>query len=497
LLVVFFALGARAVALALLPIPVPVIPDEFSYILGGETLAMGQLANPPHPMWRFFETTHVNMHPAYASKYPPAQAMFLALGIRVFGHPWYGVWLSMGLLCGAVCWMTQAWLPPKYAVIAGVVTALQIGITSYWINSYWGGAVAALGGALAIGALPRLAREPGAEGAVAAALAIFLLANSRPFEGTVLIALLAVALLCWMRRRGNLPQLGRMTVIAPLLTVIALTAAWTAYYDWKTTGNLLLLPYVVNSREYHWSSPFWVFPAATPPSRFRDTAMQNVWEWDHDLHMKSRRNPLHIFAVVGLTPYYDGLKKAFLLPILLAGTLVSAPRARLALLLLGVFCLFLLTEQAVVPHYAAPGFGLLALLVMFGFQVLRTMRLRGVAVGLPLVTMILISIFGISANDVAKAHLAPSEPPALVFRAATLEQLNHTESRHLVMVRYAAKHPYHEEHVYNGPDIDAQKVVWALDRGISEDRALFAYYPDRKIWLYQPDSGSLQPWVDP
>ena len=496
LLVVAFALGARAAMLGLLPIPVPVIQDEFSYILGGETLAMGRLANPPHPMWRFFETMHVNMHPTYASKYPPAQAMFLAIGIRIFGHPWYGVWLSMGLLCGAVCWMLQAWLPPKYAFIGGVVTALQIGITGYWINSYWGGTIAALGGALAIGALPRLIRRPGADGATAAAFAIFLLANSRPFEGAVLMALLAIALLWWMRRRGNLYQLGRMTVIAPLLTGVALTAVWMGYYNWKITGNALLLPYVVNAREYHWSSPFWLLPGATPPSRFRDAAMQHFWEWDHEVHMKAHHNPLHVFGLLESSDF-GGLTNAFFFPILLAGMLVSAQRARVARLLLGVFCLFLLTEQALLPHYAAPGFGLLALLIMFGFQVLRTIRLGGVAVGLPLVTMILISIFGLSADDVVKTRLAQPESPAMIFRAATLEQLNRTEGRHLVMVRYTARHRDHQEHVYNGPDIDGQKVVWALDRGASEDQALFAYYPDRRIWLYEPDTETLRPWADP
>src|SRR5215469_522458 len=137
LLVVASCLVLRLALLKLDPIPEPKEQDEFSYILAGETLAAGRLANPTPPMWRFFETTHVNMQPTYVSKYPPGQALFLALGIRLFGHPWYGVLLSVALMCGAVCWMLQGWLPAKYALLGGMLAVLQFGLTHYWVDSYW------------------------------------------------------------------------------------------------------------------------------------------------------------------------------------------------------------------------------------------------------------------------------------------------------------------------------------------------------------------------
>ena len=121
--------------------------------------------------------------------YPPAQGMFLAAGEVLFHEPWVGVLLSVGLMFAAICWMMQQWMPPAWAFYGTLIAIARIGLFGPWIDSYLGGPVSALGGALVIGSIPRL-RETGSRKRFTLflfGLGVVILMNSRPFEGAVLL----------------------------------------------------------------------------------------------------------------------------------------------------------------------------------------------------------------------------------------------------------------------------------------------------------------------
>jgi len=257
-------LGCLSVT-AFLHEPVPRIHDEFSYLLMGDTLASGRVSNPPPPLPEFFETFHVLVRPTYVSKYFPAQGLFLALGQKLTGHPAVGVWLSSALACAVTCWMLQAWAGPTWGFLGGILMALQLGIYSYWSQTYWGGMVAALGGALVFGAYRLLWLRLNWANAIWLAVGLVILANSRPLEGV--LAALPVSVL--FLRRTVRERLWRTiafwrNLVLPAGIVLLVGAAATASYNRAITGSPWKAPYTLHEEQYQESPPFIFMPLRAP-----------------------------------------------------------------------------------------------------------------------------------------------------------------------------------------------------------------------------------------
>ena len=84
LLLALLPIALRLMLLPQAPVPIPRTPDDFSFALLGDTLAHFRLANPVHPMSRFFETNFVLQDPTYSSIYPLGQGLALAFGELIF-----------------------------------------------------------------------------------------------------------------------------------------------------------------------------------------------------------------------------------------------------------------------------------------------------------------------------------------------------------------------------------------------------------------------------
>jgi hypothetical protein len=259
--------------------PVPRIHDEFSYILMGETLAHGHVANSSPPLFEFFDTFHVLVRPTYVSKYFPAQGVFLALGDKLAGHPAIGVWLSSALACAALTWMLQAWTSLRWALLGGFIVVVQYGVYSYWSQTYWGGMATALGGALFFGALRRLWDHFSWQNSVWLALGLVILANSRPLEGALAALPGTVLFLHQIVRNRRWRESGFWLRLGlPVLAILSLGAFATGTYNRAITGSVLKPPYVLHEEQYQESPPF-IFLRQRPQITYSSVWLRYYYEF--------------------------------------------------------------------------------------------------------------------------------------------------------------------------------------------------------------------------
>jgi hypothetical protein len=483
--------GTRLAVLPRLSVPVPGIHDEYSYLLLGDTLAHGRLTNPSHPLWMSFETFHVNWFPTYASKYPPGQGAVLALG-ELLGTPWIGVLLCTAGMCAVILWMLRAWLPPRWALLGSLLVALKFGIASYWMNSYWGGSLAATGGALVLGALPRILREGKVRSALAMGMGIAILANTRPYEG-FLLCIPVVGWIAWWfagKTKSSVPTRRRVTkVLLPLATLLTLTALFVGYYNWRLTGNARLFPYVLNSQTYRSMGIFlWQRPA--PLMHYHNQQFEDFYNgWEREEYDHSWKAVECVTAVklarAGSTYFWWGA--LLLLPGLPFA--FRDKRMRLPVIVFGLGCLGFVSVIWSMPHYAAPFTAVIFLVLVQAMRHLSFARIRRRPIGLALSAA---AIFLLAADTTSAVHNRECDPLDWACkgdpsRAVIGERLSHTPGKHLILVRYAEDHNIHDEWVYNGAEIDSAKVLWARDLDAAQNAKLFEYFKDRKIWLVEPD----------
>lgn len=243
------AILARVALLPWLHVPQPKVHDEFSYLLAGDTFAHGRLANPPHPMWIFFDTFHVIQHPVYASMYPPGQGMALAVG-EWLGQPWIGVVLSVAAMCMAFTWMLQGWVEEEWALAGGLIVWARFGVFSYWMNSYWGGAVAATGAALVLGAFARLRGHDSVRDAVLLGIGAGILAITRPLEGAIFFAPVGAVVVWWAFRCKAVERRAQIQkkVLLPAALILACFAAFVGYYNHRLTGSAFVFPHFIEEK---------------------------------------------------------------------------------------------------------------------------------------------------------------------------------------------------------------------------------------------------------
>jgi hypothetical protein len=495
---------ATSAALSRVRPPLPHVHDEFSYLLAADIFAHGRLSAPTHPCWEHFETFHVLHVPRYASKYPPAQGLFLALGQTLTGRPIIGVWLGLALASAAVCWMLQGWTRPRWALLGGLITALHLhgGITAgdpanalySWSQSYWGGGPAMLGGALFLGAVPRLLRHPHAGTAVTLGLGMALLANSRPFEGLlVVLPALVLLVVLWIRDRRFSAATLLLRVGVPVALVIIPCALGMGVYNLAVTGSALRLPYSAYEAAYNPAPIFvaWQRPAPTP--LYRHEILHKFFTgWVLD-QWRNQQTP-GAWWRYHCERWIDWMVPFFVGPLAIPFIAVPFVLRRRANAFAAALCLLIVAAHTltfgIIPHYAAPVFACFMLLIVEGLRQVAVLRVASFRVGRALVGL---TLFLVVINLGKVALFRAAAPAGLETHRAQIEAaLEDAGKPNLVVVRYGPDHDVLDEWVYNCADIDGAHIVWAREMDDARMRKLLDYFHDRRIWLLEADRRPIQ-----
>src|SRR5215469_1821416 len=478
----------RLLLIPVAPIPPPKIVDDFSQLLAADTFAHGRVTNPTHPMWFYFETFMVNQKPTYHSMYPPATGLVMAAAQVLTGQPWYGMLFATASAAAGICWMLRGWVPPRWAPWGSLVFVLATSKTNL-TATYSGENLVVLGGALVLGAIPRIVRERNFAASIWLGVGAALLATTRPYEGAVLVTGLVSGGIYWALTSGISARTLWGKVALPVASVLLPVLLAVGYLNWRTTGSPLMAPYQLNLVQQHITMPFiWQKPA-NPPPVYDHAAIASFYDqWELDWWKKTRGfRGLPLFVADKLATVY-----AWVLWPLGLGTglgvyqlLKHSGRRFLA----WAFAFFLmglcLEAYQALSRYVAPALSLMLLLAVYGLRYTGVWRrkthhgqriARSATIIIPIALLLRVGTsFAYSLN----------QKRWYITRDVIERRLDNLPGKQLVIVRYSPEHIPVEEWVFNGADIDSAKVVWARDVRERGNADLLAYLKDRNVWLLE------------
>lgn len=503
LLIALFPIVLRLLLLPVYGIPSPLISDEYAYLLQADTFASGRLTNPSPPMAEQFTSVYVFTNPTYTAEYQVAQGLLLAAGQALTGIPWAGVMAGMAVLCLLIYWALLGWIPRVWAFVGTlVIVDIPLGVLSYWMNSYWGGCIPGIGGALVLGGLVRLGLVRLRHGSrirysLITAAGLIILFNSRPLEGIALAVLAGAGVFYWVfiaRELTFATAAARICLPAALAFGAAMT--FMGYYNYRVTGHATQLPYLLYRNRYGVPQGFfWQKPVVVNTSM----PVEIRAEYEDQLQQHERRKSLRALALATggkLRRFWD-----FYIGVPLTVALLFVPfiwRERNMGLALWALILVLgienMTFFAYFPHYSA---AVIAIIVLVLIQCLRRMRASGetglfLSRALPIVIFLGLMIPFCSRMVAVPAltRISASEFQHEISREKFVPELESVPGRQLVLVRYNASIPGKKKAwIYNGADIADSKIIWARE---SDDpnlnRKLLQCFPGRQVWLAKPDT---------
>ncbi len=495
LLLAALPIALRLILLPSHPVPTPDIYDEFGHLFVADTVRHFRFANPPHALHQFFETFFILQEPTYSSIYTIGQGLPLAFGWTIFGVPWAGVVLSTAAFCALCYWMLRAWTTPAWAFLGGLLAVAEFGPLNQWMNSYWGGSAAACAGCLVFGALPRLREQVRWLDAVWLGLGLGLHLLIRPYES---IFLFAAVILCFVPAFRSRVELRRLAPVALVAAAVVLPAiAITFAQNKQVTGNWFTLPEMLS--QYQYGVPASLTFQANP-SPHRELTPQQELQYRAQMSFRAP-GPETIGTFLARLEYRVRFYRFFFLAPLYVAlpaffSAIREYRFGWVLLALLMFALGVNFFPAFQFHYVAAVTCLFILVSVISLRQLSRLSPEAGRIVIFLCAAHFLFWYGLNLfpdSGISMAMRRYETWDAInqrnpERRILVREQLAKIPGNLLLFVRYWPQHIFQDEWVYNAADIDRSRIVWARDMGAAEDEKLRRYYPDRAVWLLEPDA---------
>lgn len=498
-LLVGLGLPLLNVLLALvLGMPTPFTHDGFSYLFMADTFALGRATNPVHPLADFFQTFQIIQHDGiYASKYFPGLGVQLLVG-ELLGHPIIGVWLTVGLFGVSLLFFLRQFFPPTVALAVSLICDMQFMVVSYFGHSYWGGSLMALAGIWTLGGAVLAVKKRQARYAWISAAGLSICVLTRPFEGFFyLIPLAGWQLVSLFGGRHIFGWRWNWRLVTPMIVGVGSSLFLLGVYNHCITGNWATLPYAVYDKYY---TPYGVLflgqHAAKQPNDSFFASLPTPFHQMRNRYMEERHERLQHFFQVKITAAGDVVLFLFpwVISWMIAVGLAGRAHWKNGLWQLCVLALAMrlaplaLSWSSTLAHYNAYWIFPVAVLCAFGLQWLLSWNATRLLAGTVLAASLawLVGVYLLSFDNgvdlgwkkLTSYHSWEMKTKDVV--GAGLEK--RSPQGCVVFVRYGPGHNPDAEWVYNSPEIDRQKVIWAHDLGEENDRRLVDYYPERDVW---------------
>src|SRR5262249_7901535 len=261
----------------------------------------------------------------------------------------------------------------------------------------------------------------------------------------------------------------------PAMVTGGLILAAMLYYNFRLTGNPLLLPYQLGVQAYNWA-PGLAWQSPGPPKHYnRDVMRRCFQEWEIVEYAKWKAMPFTETLLNRLAETWQFFVRPSLsLALLTLPWMIFHDRRIRPLLWI---CLVMIPVTIVsvwyTPHYIAPVTAAFYGILMQGMRRLRVWSRHGsnwwAAMARTIPVCCALTFVIAMAADLRGGHLPLTYRGwygrfyELRDREEIRSRVNALTGTHLVLVRYQPNHDYFAEWVYNDADIDRAKIVWARE----------------------------------